>query len=181
VSVAVNVSSLQFQQSDVCAVVSQAIARSGLDPRRLEVEVTESAMLGNVGETTAVLSRRAKLGFRISLNVFGTGFSSLSYLHALPLDKVKIDRSFIESIHEDERSLVLLSGVTHLAKELGLSVTIEGVETTEQMQILTEKVHVDEMQGYLFGRAMPAEDIVTLLTAQNPAKQIAKRHVNVGS
>jgi diguanylate cyclase (GGDEF)-like protein len=181
VSVAVNVSSLQFQQSDVCAVVSHAIARSGLDPRRLEVEVTESAMLGNVGETTAVLSRLAKLGVRISLDDFGTGFSSLSYLHALPLDKVKIDRSFIESIHEDERSLVLLSGVTHLARELGLSVTIEGVETSEQMQILTEKVHVDEMQGYLFGRAMPADDIVTLLTAQNPATQIAKRHINVGS
>ncbi len=174
VSVAVNVSSLQFQQSDVCAVVSAALARSGLDPRRLEIEVTESAMLGNVGETTAVLSRLAKLGVRISLDDFGTGFSSLSYLHALPLDKVKIDRSFIENIHDDERSLLLLSGVTHLAKELGLSITIEGVETTEQVQILTEKVQVDEMQGYLFGRAMPEADIVTLLAAQNPASDTSR-------
>lgn len=181
VSVAVNVSSLQFQQSDVCAVVSHALSKSGLDPHRLEIEVTELAMLGNVGETTAVLSKLAKLGVRISLDDFGTGFSSLSYLHALPLDKVKIDRSFIESIHEDERSLVLLSGVTHLARELGLSVTIEGVETTEQMQILTEKVHVDEMQGYLFGRAMPADDIMTLLSAQNPGQQIAQRQANIGS
>ncbi len=167
VSVAVNVSSLQFQQSDVCAVVKSALGKSGLDPRRLEVEVTESAMLGNVQETTAILTRLAKSGVRISLDDFGTGFSSLSYLHQLPLDKVKIDRSFIEKIDSDERSLVLLSGVTHLANELGLSITIEGVETAEQMHILCEKVHVDEMQGYLFGRAMPASDILELLSAQD--------------
>ncbi len=170
VSVAVNVSSLQFQQSDVCAVVKAALAKSGLDPRRLEVEVTESAMLGNVQETTAILTRLAKSGVSVSLDDFGTGFSSLSYLHQLPLNKVKIDRSFIEKIDTDERSLVLLSGVTHLANELGLSITIEGVETAEQMHILCEKVHVDEMQGYLFGRAMPACDIGELLQAQESGK-----------
>ncbi|MGI9400963.1 MAG: putative bifunctional diguanylate cyclase/phosphodiesterase [Rhizobiaceae bacterium] len=163
VSVAVNVSSLQFQQSDVCAVVSGALAKSGLDPKRLEVEVTESAMLKNIDETTAVLSKLSDAGVRISLDDFGTGFSSLSYLHALPLDKVKIDRSFIEDINTDERSLVLLSGVTHLAKELGLQITIEGIETEEQRDILMSMVKVDEMQGYLFGKAMPANDVSELL------------------
>lgn len=174
VSVAVNVSSLQFQQSDVCSVIAEALEHSGLDASRLEVEVTESAMLDNVAETTTTLSRLAKTGVRISLDDFGTGFSSLSYLHTLPLDKVKIDRSFIENIHDDPRSLVLLSGVAHLANELGLAVVIEGVETAEQMHLLCEKVHVDEMQGYLFGRAMPAGDICELLQAQR-AKPAEKR------
>lgn len=174
VSVAVNVSSLQFQQSDVCSVIAEALEHSGLSACRLEVEVTESAMLDNVAETTTTLSRLAKTGVRISLDDFGTGFSSLSYLHTLPLDKVKIDRSFIENIHDDTRSLVLLSGVAHLANELGLAVVIEGVETAEQMHLLCEKVHVDEMQGYLFGRAMPAGDIRELLQAQR-SKPAEKR------
>ncbi|MCB1512873.1 MAG: EAL domain-containing protein, partial [Hyphomicrobiaceae bacterium] len=167
ISVAVNVSSLQFQQSDVCSVVGAALAKSGLSASRLEVEVTESAMLENVEETTATLKRLAATGVRISLDDFGTGFSSLSYLHTLPLDKVKIDRSFIENVDTDERSLVLLSGVTHLAHELGLSITIEGVETAEQMEILCSKVHVNEMQGYLFGRAIPAGDVAELLSIGN--------------
>lgn len=163
ISVAVNVSSLQFQQSDVCAVVNRALAKSGLSPGRLEIEVTESAMLENIGETTATLAKLSSSGVRISLDDFGTGFSSLSYLHALPLDKVKIDRSFIEDIRTDERSLVLLAGVTHLARDLGLVITVEGIETEEQRDILIERVHVDEMQGYLFGRAMPAGDVLDLV------------------
>ena len=179
ISVAVNVSSLQFQQSDVCALVKEALASSGLDPRRLEVEVTESAMLLNIAETTQVLSRLADSGVRISLDDFGTGFSSLSYLHQLPLDKVKIDRSFIENIESDEKSLVLLSGVTHLARDLGLSITIEGVETVEQMQILRDKVHVDEMQGYLFGRPVPADDIARLLQAQSKHRDVSYSQLQV--
>ena len=163
ISVAVNVSSLQFQQSDVCAVVNRALAKSGLSPSRLEIEVTESAMLENIGETTTTLAKLSEVGVRISLDDFGTGFSSLSYLNALPLDKVKIDRSFIEDIRTDERSLVLLTGVTHLARDLGLTITVEGIETEEQRDILIERVHVDEMQGYLFGRAMPAGDVLDLV------------------
>jgi predicted signal transduction protein with EAL and GGDEF domain len=175
ISVAVNVSSLQFQQSDVCSVIGAALAKSGLSASRLEVEVTESAMLENVEETTATLKRLAATGVRISLDDFGTGFSSLSYLHTLPLDKVKIDRSFIENVQTDERSLVLLSGVTHLAHELGLSITIEGVETAEQMEILCSKVHVNEMQGYLFGRAIPANDVAELLALGNSTEVLAGR------
>ncbi len=173
VSVAVNVSSLQFQQSDLCAVVQAALTKSGLEACRLEVEVTESAMLENVDETTRILRALAKTGVRVSLDDFGTGFSSLSYLHTLPLDKVKIDRAFIENILVDERSLILLSGVTNLAQELGLSITIEGVETENQLQLLREKVKVDEIQGYLFGRAMPEGDIYTML--HNEAAETARR------
>ncbi len=175
ISVAVNVSSLQFQQSDVCSVVGAALAKSGLSADRLEVEVTESAMLENVEETTATLKRLSDTGVKISLDDFGTGFSSLSYLHTLPLDKVKIDRSFIENIQTDERSLVLLSGVTHLAHELGLAITIEGVETAEQMEILCAKVHVTEMQGYLFGRAIPAGDVADLLAIGSSVSPMSRQ------
>ena len=166
VAVAVNVSSLQFQQSDVCAVVSAALANSGLSPKRLEVEVTESAMLENINETKATLNRLSKTGVKISLDDFGTGFSSLSYLHTLPLNKVKIDRSFIEDIEVDDKSIVLLSGVTHLARELGLSITIEGVESREQLDILCDKVTVDQIQGYLFGKAVPGPAIFEQLQQQ---------------
>lgn len=176
VAVAVNVSSLQFQQSDIVAVVRGALSRSGLEPKRLQIEVTESAMLDDIEKTRAVLTKLGTLGVRISLDDFGTGFSSLSYLHVLPLDKVKIDRSFIENIHDDPRSMTLLSGVCQLAAELGLAVVVEGVETDEQMRLLIEKVHVDEMQGYLFGKAMAAADIARLLDAhwgEEPRKTIA--------
>ncbi len=162
-SVAVNVSSLQFQRSDVNSVVAAALAKSGLHPSRLEIEVTESAMLENMAETKATLLRLSKTGVRISLDDFGTGFSSLANLHALPLDKIKIDRTFIENIETDSRSMILLQGVTHMAAKLGLSIVIEGVETTEQLDMLREAVHLDEIQGYLFGRAMPGQDIAILL------------------
>jgi EAL domain-containing protein (putative c-di-GMP-specific phosphodiesterase class I) len=165
VSVAVNVSSLQFRHSDVAQLVGNVLVRSGLAASRLEIEVTESAMLENVEDTTLTLRQLSQTGVRISLDDFGTGFSSLSYLHTLPLDKLKIDRSFIENIEKDERSLLLLSGVTHLARELGLSIVIEGVETTEQLDMLRRHVHLNEVQGFLFGRAMPAADIGSLLWA----------------
>jgi len=165
VNVAVNISSLQFQQSDVHASVETQLRESGLDPRRLEIEVTESAMLGDVADATSTLKRLKKLGVRISLDDFGTGFSSLSYLHSLPLDKVKIDRSFIKGILKNKRSQTLLKGVTRLTHHLGLKIVVEGIETEEQMELLCEEINVDEMQGFLFGRALPPRDIQTLLNS----------------
>ena len=159
VSVAVNVSSLQFQQSDVCSVVTQALVESGLNPKRLEIEVTETAMIEDLEETSRVLRELSQGGVRISLDDFGTGFSSLSYLHQLPLDKVKIDRSFVETIRNDERSLVLLSGITKMAADLGLVIIVEGVEEMEQLELLKREVHLDQVQGFLFSKPIPATDI----------------------
>ncbi len=159
IRVAVNVSSLQFQQSDVCGMIESALINSSLEASRLEIEVTESAVLDDMMETSRVLRTLAQSGVRISLDDFGTGFSSLSYLHQLPLDKVKIDRSFLESIRDDERALILLSGVTKMASDLGLQVIVEGVEEIEQLEILKREVHLDQVQGYLFGKAMPADEI----------------------
>ncbi len=159
VKTAVNVSSLQFQQSDVCSVIEQALIASGLEASRLEIEITESAVLDDMMETSRVLRTLAQSGVKISLDDFGTGFSSLSYLHNLPLDKVKIDRSFLESIRDDKRALILLSGVTRMAADLGLKIVVEGVEEVEQLEILQREVHLDQVQGYLFGKAMPAHEI----------------------
>jgi diguanylate cyclase (GGDEF)-like protein len=170
VRVAVNVSSLQFRQSDVVEDVSKALSMSGLPANRLEIEVTESAMVDDLAETSRVLRTLSQSGVRISLDDFGTGFSSLSYLHQLPLDKVKIDRSFVESIRKDERSLILLSGVTRMAADLGLLVIVEGVEEVEQLNILKEKVHLDQVQGYLFGKPMPSQDIRAFI-ADNAGSQ----------
>ncbi|MFK7903381.1 MAG: putative bifunctional diguanylate cyclase/phosphodiesterase [Nitratireductor sp.] len=159
VRVAVNVSSIQFKQTDVCAIVNSALKESGLEPSRLEVEVTETAMIDNMAETSRVLRTLAQSGVRVSLDDFGTGFSSLSYLHQLPLDKVKIDKSFVDTIQDNERSLTLLSGVANLANDLGLEVIVEGVERVEQLDILKANVNVDIVQGYLFSKPIPAFEV----------------------
>ncbi len=168
VKVAVNVSSIQFQQSDVYALVKNVITNSGLEPGRLEVEITESSMLENIDGTKEVLLNLSRLGVNISLDDFGTGFSSLSYLHSLPLDKVKIDRSFIENIHSDKKSILLLEGISKLSHSLGLKVVVEGVETVEQLELLQNRIHVDEVQGFLFGKALPADSLINLLNGKEP-------------
>lgn len=161
--VAVNVSSIQFQQSDVASVVDRILKKTGLEPHRLEVEITESSMLEDIESTKKMLLKLSALGVNISLDDFGTGFSSLSYLHSLPLDKVKIDRSFIENIHRDKKSILLLEGISNLSHSLGLKVVIEGVETVDQLELLQNRIHVDEVQGFLFGKALPPNSLIKLL------------------
>src|ERR1700730_13571144 len=128
VSVAVNFSSQQFHQRDVLSEVRYALEVSGLPAHRLEIEITESSLLRNTQWTHDVLSQLRATGVRISLDDFGTGYSSLSYLHNFPLQKVKIDRSFLEGIDSD-RPLTLLRGVARLSADLGMSVVVEGIET----------------------------------------------------
>ncbi len=165
VRVAVNVSSVQFEKTDICELITRLLKETGLSADRLEVEVTETIMLNNIQEATATLHKLAALGVKISLDDFGTGFSSLSYLHNLPFDKVKIDRSFIKHGLAEERSLVLLKGIVDLIRRLGLSIVLEGIETEDQMRVLSRNVEVNEMQGFLFSRPLPAKDIETLLNA----------------
>jgi diguanylate cyclase (GGDEF)-like protein len=163
VGVSVNLSAVDFRTSDVGAMVNQAIAATGLAPRRLEVEVTEGAILEDQVATSAVLANLRQKGIKVALDDFGTGYSSLSYLNNLPLDKVKIDQSFVRQITGHSRSLKLVSGVTQLAKEMGLLVTIEGVETLEQFELLKENAHIDLVQGFLFGSALSPKGIQTLI------------------
>jgi diguanylate cyclase (GGDEF)-like protein len=164
VSVAVNFSPQQFHQREVLSEVRYALEVSGLPAHRLEIEITESSLLRNTQLTHDVLAQLRSLGVRISLDDFGTGYSSLSYLHNFPLQKVKIDRSFLEGIDTD-RPLTLLRGVARLSADLGMSVVVEGIETNEQLELISADGAVTEAQGYLFSRPVPAVRIRQLLNA----------------
>ena len=166
VSVAVNFSPQQFHQRDVLSEVRYALEVSGLPAHRLEIEITESSLLRNTQLTHDVLSQLSAIGVRISLDDFGTGYSSLSYLHNFPLQKVKIDRSFLEGIDTD-RPLTLLRGVARLSADLGMSVVVEGIETNEQLELISVDGTVTEAQGYLFSRPVPAVRVRQLLNASH--------------
>jgi len=166
VSVAVNFSPQQFHQRDVLSEVRYALEVSGLPAHRLEIEITESSLLRNTQLTHDVLSQLRTIGVRISLDDFGTGYSSLSYLHNFPLQKVKIDRSFLEGIDSD-RPLTLLRGVARLSADLGMSVVVEGIETNEQLELISADGTVTEAQGYLFSRPVPAVRVRQLLNASH--------------
>jgi diguanylate cyclase (GGDEF)-like protein len=170
VSVAVNFSPQQFHQRDVLSEVRYALEVSGLPAHRLEIEITESSLLRNTQVTHDVLSQLSSIGVRISLDDFGTGYSSLSYLHNFPLQKVKIDRSFLEGIDAD-RPLTLLRGVARLSADLGMSVVVEGIETNEQLELISAEGTVTEAQGYLFSRPVPAVRVRQLLNASHGRRQ----------
>jgi len=166
VSVAVNFSPQQFHQRDVLSEIRYALEVSGLPAHRLEIEITESSLLRNTQLTHDILSQLHALGVRISLDDFGTGYSSLSYLHNFPMQKVKIDRSFLEGIDTD-RPLTLLRGVARLSADLGMSVVVEGIETNEQLDLISADGTVSEAQGYLFSRPVPAVRMRQLLNASH--------------
>jgi diguanylate cyclase (GGDEF)-like protein len=163
ISVSVNVSARDFRNADVAAMVNDALATSGLEPSRLEIEVTETALIEERDAATSILSKLARQGVGIALDDFGTGYSSLSYLHALPFSKLKIDRSFVMDITSNPRSLKLLSNVAQLGKDINLKVTAEGVETEEQLALISQHTKVDQIQGYLFGVPLPRREVAELI------------------
>ncbi|HLL28289.1 MAG TPA: EAL domain-containing protein [Xanthobacteraceae bacterium] len=165
VRVAVNLSPIQFRRGDVVADVRDALELSGLAPNRLEVEITESVLLQDTPSTRAALHQLRELGVRISLDDFGTGYSSLSYLHSFPLQKVKIDRSFLEGLGSSDRPVTLLHGVARLSAELGMSVVVEGIETEEQLALVSAEEGIEEAQGYLFSPPIPGRQVRKLLQA----------------
>ncbi len=167
-SVSVNLSAKDFRNRDIVEKVRDALAKSGLAARRLEIEVTETALLDDKSLTRETIEELKALGARIALDDFGTGYSSLSYLHKLPLDKIKIDRSFLVDVNQNRQSLDLLKGIVGLSRTLGLSVTIEGVETFEQLKTLVHLVKPDFLQGFLFGAALSASGIETMSTVTWP-------------
>jgi len=129
------------------------------------VEVTETALLDDRASNRRYIEALKELGIRIALDDFGTGYSSLSYLHTLPLDRVKIDGSFLSDITGNIRSRQLLKSVVELSRNLGLGVTIEGVETFEQLRLLSETIKPDRLQGFLFGAALSSSGIETMSNA----------------
>jgi diguanylate cyclase (GGDEF)-like protein len=167
VKVAVNLSPIQFRRGDVVRDVTEALQFAGLAANRLEVEITETVLLQDTPATHTALNQLRELGVRISLDDFGTGYSSLSYLHSFPLQKVKIDRSFLEGLGSSDRPITLLHGIARLSAELGMSVVVEGIETEEQLALVAAEDGIEEAQGFLFSPPIPGRQIRKLLQASS--------------
>jgi len=164
ISLAVNVSPAQCEPALV-PTVTNALAVSRLPAARLELEVTESALLQDNSTTLSVLRQLRQLGVKISMDDFGTGYSSLSYLRSFPFDKIKIDQSFVRDVCVNPDSLAIVRAVAGLGRSFGVPTTAEGVETSEQLDIIKE-IRCTQCQGYYFGRAMSADDVRRSLYAR---------------
>jgi diguanylate cyclase (GGDEF)-like protein len=162
--IAVNLSPMQFRHSDVVSVVKGALLKSGLDPERLELEVTEGIWLQNTDAVLDQLAQLRSMGVSIALDDFGTGYSSLAYLWKFPFDSIKIDRSFVSEMQDEPKAAAIVQTVLGLAKTLQLVVTAEGVETEDQAHSLND-AGCDLAQGYLFGRPMEPGAVTALIQA----------------
>ena len=162
IRVAVNLSAAQFKGAGLVAAVAGALAASGLRPERLELEITETALLHDSASTLGILRELRAAGVRIAMDDFGTGYSSLGYLRSFPFDKIKIDQCFVRDIETSADCKAIVRAVTGLGQSLGISTTAEGVETWEQLdQVRAEGCQ--EVQGYLFSPPVPAADVLTVL------------------
>jgi diguanylate cyclase (GGDEF)-like protein len=168
ISVAVNLSSVQFRSGHLVSTVKDALAASGLPPRRLELEITESIFLQDSESNLTVLSQLADLGVKISMDDFGTGYCSLSYLRSFPFHKIKIDRSFIRDLSSKQSSVAIVRAVCELARSFGAATTAEGVETDEQLTRISAE-GCTEVQGYIFSKPVPANEIPAMLARTLPA------------
>jgi len=159
---AINISGRQFRERNLARMIEQALGGIGLDPHRLELEITESVLMRSAEETVDTLKMLKAMGTRIAADDFGTGYSSLSYLRRFPIDTLKLDQSFIHEVVSDRGTAAIVAAVIGMAHGLGLEVIAEGVETPEQRTLLfQEGCHI--MQGYLFGRPLPAVEFEQLL------------------
>jgi diguanylate cyclase (GGDEF)-like protein len=167
--VAVNLSARQFGREDLVGTVARVLEETGLDPRCLEMEITESLLMEDIEGSSRTLDelKRVVGGVRVSIDDFGTGYSSLSYLKSFPIDLLKIDRSFVRDLATDPDDAAITTAIIGLAHNLRLEVIAEGVETEEQLVFLRNK-RCDGVQGYYFGRPMPAEDLALLLEEGKP-------------
>ena len=163
VRVAVNVSTIQFMRGNVVGSVVNALAASGLPPQRLEIEITESVLLERTEQNLDVLRQLHEIGVRIAMDDFGTGYSSLGYLRRFRFDKIKIDRSFIRDVANNRESSAIVHAINKLGVSFGISTTAEGVETEEQFFHLADE-GLAEVQGWLFSKAIPAEQVANVLS-----------------
>jgi EAL domain-containing protein (putative c-di-GMP-specific phosphodiesterase class I) len=159
-SIAVNVSTRQFYQSNISMIIGNILAETKLSPQHLEIEITESVVL----QSSAIekMHKLKKLGITIAIDDFGTGYSSLRYLKDFPIDNLKIDQSFVRNCKVDPKIKAITSTVIDLAHQLDLIVTAEGVETEEELVYLQSKA-CNQIQGYFFSKPLPAKDLTNLL------------------
>ena len=164
ICVSVNLSPLQFAKGNLVSSVMSALASAGLPASRLELEITESVLLEKSERNITILNQLRGLGVRISMDDFGTGYSSIGYLRSFPFDKIKIDQSFVRDLLVDEGSLAIVRAIAGLGVSFGMITTAEGVETEEQMRCLNLEGCI-EVQGYLYSRPVPANEIVGVLAS----------------
>ncbi|MBF0178789.1 MAG: EAL domain-containing protein [Magnetococcales bacterium] len=162
VKMAVNLSAMQFQKSDLLEVVRVVLEETGLPPDALELEITESMVMGNVEKSIERMNSLKSLGLTLAVDDFGTGYSSLNYLKRFPIDTLKIDQSFVRDLSRAQGDLAIVLAIISLGQALGLDIVAEGVETREQVVILKEK-GCHEMQGYFFSKPLPADGMSALL------------------
>jgi diguanylate cyclase (GGDEF)-like protein/PAS domain S-box-containing protein len=165
ICIAVNLSARQFQKADLAERIALILEKTGIDPSRLSLEITESTAMGNLERTITPITKLADMGIGIGIDDFGTGYSSLSCLKKLPLHKVKIDKSFVNGIATDVDDRTIIKAVTALAQNMQLRVVAEGVETGEQLEFL-RSIDCQEMQGNLFSRPLPAAEMAELITSR---------------
>jgi EAL domain-containing protein (putative c-di-GMP-specific phosphodiesterase class I) len=166
---AVNVSAHEFRRPGFLAQVAAILRGTGIDPGRLVLELTESAIIEDSEQAIASLWKLREMGVRIAIDDFGTGHSPLAYLRRLPIDTLKIDRSFVADCRRDERAGAIVAAVIWMAHSLGLTVVAEGVETAEQMEYLRAQ-GCDEMQGFLFSRPLPVAELGRFFAGGRPAQ-----------
>ena len=169
IKVAVNLSPAQLNCRNLVSMVTAALQESGMPPRKLQLEITETVLLQNTFTTLATLHELRKMGVEIALDDFGTGYPSLSYLRSFPFEKIKINRSFIQDLSNGAEPLAIVNAVAGLAKCLNMTSTAEGVETQQQMDVL-QAIGCTEMQGYLFSHARPAHEIRRFFV-ESPARK----------
>jgi predicted signal transduction protein with EAL and GGDEF domain len=175
IPVSVNVSGVQFRRQDVCALAKRALEESGLDPTRLRIEITETALMSVHERAAQILEQLRGMGIGIALDDFGTGYSSLSYLKAFPLDTLKIDKSFVAEMMTDDKSASIIKAIVAMTRVLALRVVGEGVEDREQFEFL-KSLGCDAVQGFYFSSAVPSERFAELLaSARMPAKITAPK------
>jgi diguanylate cyclase (GGDEF)-like protein/PAS domain S-box-containing protein len=165
IGIAVNLSAIQFQQESICQKVSEILEDTGLPPRLLELELTESVLVGDESRVVETVRSLKAQGVKLAIDDFGTGYSSLSYLNRFAMDKLKIDQSFIREMEVDNSSASLVMAIVRLAHSLGIKVIAEGVETRQQTEHL-DRLSCDEVQGYYFGKPMSAENFTTLIKGE---------------
>jgi EAL domain-containing protein (putative c-di-GMP-specific phosphodiesterase class I) len=171
--ISVNLSPVQVRDRAFVDVVSAVLRESGFEPSRLMFEMTEGVLIDNPDEMTARLQELRALGVRLALDDFGSGYSSLSYLQTLPFDKLKVDRSFVMALNQSANGGVIIQAIVALGRALGMGVVIEGVETEEQ-RVLLRLAGCSEMQGYLFAKPTPRDEIDRLLAHANSTPAAAR-------
>jgi EAL domain-containing protein (putative c-di-GMP-specific phosphodiesterase class I) len=154
--IAVNLSPVQFTAGNLAELVTSALAHSGLDPNRLDLEITEGVLVKDAEGALKVLNSLKALGVKISMDDFGTGYSSLSYFRQFPFDKVKIDQGFIQDMEENAQSRAIIKAIVGLAKGLDIAILAEGVETEKQMDML-KRTGCEQIQGFAISRPAPIE------------------------